>query len=121
MDKLCIPMKNVEDVSDGYHSFKQLYEHRITLYIALCAMIYKFYQGKGFRQRCPVWKSRKHSDDSSYEGWFIMGINTEKGEQISYHLPDKYWDKTKFAKSLPCAPEFDGHTAEDVIERLSKM
>ena len=70
-----------EDTSDGYHTFKELYEHRITLYIALCKSL----------NNGNVWRSKLHSDSSSFDGWFILGIWREKGKQISYHLPNERW------------------------------
>lgn len=121
MDKLIIPMKNVGEVSDGFHSFDELYEHRIALFIALCAMIFRYYKKQNKKLDCPVWRSRKHSDNSAYPGWFILGINKEKGEQITYHLPDKCWEKTTFAETLSCAPEYDGHTPADVLDRLTEI
>ncbi len=92
-------------VSDGYHSFDELYEHRCMLFIALMSAYPEL-----------SWKSRKHSDGSSYDGWFIAGMNLPAG-QITYHLPNRLWDLTK-VKELSCAPEYDGHTSKDVIRRL---
>lgn len=106
-------------ISDGYHTFGELYEHRITLFIALCRLLKFEYKlqvdGKG------VWKSKVHHDGSTWDGWFIMGILTVPGQQISYHLPMKYWDDTDFATTLDKAPEWDGHTPADVIKRLNTL
>lgn len=99
-------------ISDGYHTFDELYEHRVTLYIALCSRLDSSYY---------VWRSEKHSDGSSYEGYFILGIDDEKGKQITYHIPMKYWEQTYFAETLEKAPEFDGHSSKDVLERLQKL
>lgn len=102
-------------VSDGYHTIDELYEHRIALFIAL---------GKQFRQKnySNVWISKFHSDGSSFNGWFVMGINMEAGQQITYHLPIKYWDNCQsMFLVLSQAPEFDGHNSNDVLERLSKL
>ena len=97
-------------ISDGYHTFQQLYDHRITLFIALC---HKLKKG-----RC--WKSRLHYDGTYWKGWFIAGINIKHGEQITYHLPhDRYGDLN--VPSRRFAPKFDGHTAEDVLERIKKL
>jgi len=99
-------------IRDGYHSFGELYEHRIVLFICLCVCLY--------RDRA-VWRSKAHADGSVWDGWFIMGINLQSGTQISYHLPIEQWDNTKFAMTLERAPEFDGHTSADVLERLKKL
>ena len=58
---------------------------------------------------------------SPTDGWFIMGIGKEKGNQISYHLPLSRWDETDFAETLDQAPEWDGHTSQDVLERLKTL
>jgi len=100
-------------ISDGYHTFGELYEHRIALFIALC----KAYT----HSPRIVWRSKLHSDGTSWEGWFILGINVGKGSQITYHLPINNWKNTSFARTYDEAPEFDGHTPEDVIERLLKL
>ena len=121
MDKLQIPIKNVGQVSDSFHTFDELYDHRIALFIALCAMIFRYYKKQGNGKQCPVWRSRKHSDNSDYNGWFIMGIHEKEGEQITYHLPEKYWEKTTFARTLPNAPEWDKHTSADVLDRLTQI
>lgn len=108
----------LENISDGYHTFKELYDHRIVLFIAFC----KLYQDEYTTQhRIPVWKSKLHSDGTMFDGWFIMGINWKLGEQITYHLPMKYWEKTKFADELVNAPTWDGHTSADVVERILKI
>lgn len=58
---------------------------------------------------------------SKYYGWFILGINREKGKQISYHVPLKRWKETDFAQTLDKAPKFDGHTSQDVLNRLKTL
>ena len=98
---------------DGYHTYDELYDHRITIYIALCRFIYN----KGPL----VWRSKFHSDGTAWDGWFILGIFKQKGQQITYHLPMDRWDETTFASECPKAPEWDGHTPQDVLERLKKL
>src|SRR5215510_6881099 len=83
-------------VSDGYHTFDELYDHRCLLFLA-------------FQREYGGWKSRKHHDESSFEGWFIAGIQLPAG-QISYHIPDKYWDLCP-GEARKTAPEWDGHTS----------
>jgi len=96
-------------ISDGYHTFEELYDHRIALWIALC------------EDHCDSWKSRTHSDGSKWDGWFIMGIYSDKGKQLTYHLPDKYWKRCEGIPTLSKAPEYDGHTPNDVIKRLKTI
>lgn len=114
---------------DGYHTFTELYNHRITLFIALCRVLVDtseaMYQNELPRniyyRNGNVWRSKKHRDGSKFDGWFIMGIRTDAGHQISYHLPLDRWDETDFAYTLDRAPEWDGHTSDDVITRLKAL
>jgi len=109
-----IPGVDANEVSDGYHTFGELYEHRIELFIALCSLVQQF-------GTAPVWRSRIHSDGSSFEGWFVLGIFKHAGQQITYHLPNTRWQDCNFAQSLGKAPEWDGHSPADVLERLKTL
>jgi hypothetical protein len=100
---------STNDISDGYHTFGELYQHRIAIFIALAKQT-------GF-----AWRTKKHSDGSSWDGWFVLGIFKKAGEQMTYHLPISEWDKCYFADTLDKAPDFDGHTSTDVLERLTKL
>ncbi len=108
-----------DGISDSYHTFLELYSHRIELFIALC------YAQDKLTNVCrtsssPVWKSKKHSDGTELEGWFILGINKLRGEQITYHLPIYYWEQCAF-EELETAPDYDFHTPKDVLERLKSL
>jgi hypothetical protein len=65
------------EVSDGYHTFNELYEHRITLFITLCNVIEAAKLNGTFSQLNShiAWKSKKHSDgEPAYGGgWFVLG------------------------------------------------
>ncbi|MEO0852714.1 MAG: hypothetical protein AAFY15_04335, partial [Cyanobacteria bacterium J06648_11] len=61
--------------------------------------------------------SKLHHDGSSFEGWFIAGIQLKTG-QITYHLPMRLWDKCGAFETLDRGKEWDGHTSEDVVKRL---
>ena len=102
---------DIGETSDGYHTFNELYEHRHALFLALMAI----YNASTIN----AWMSKKHSDGTSMDGWFIAGIELPTG-QISYHLPDRLWSKClrTQASVLPKAPVWDGHTSQDVITRL---
>lgn len=98
------------EVSDGYHTFNQLYYQRTVLF----ACIVKQNKNK-------AWKSFKHSDgkycfDSNGE-WFIVGIDTPQGS-YTYHYAKEYWDMFD-CQELDCGKEWDGHTEEDVTRLLS--
>jgi hypothetical protein len=100
------------NISDGYHTFDELYEHRVTLFIMLCRHI---------DEATPVWRSKVHSDGTSIKGFFLLGIAKRKGAQISYHLPMGHWDDTAFAETLDRAPAWDSHTPQDVLRRLKRL
>lgn len=105
------------DVSDGYHTMDELYDHRITLYITLCRSI----QGRQNSGIPRVWRSKLHGDGKGLPGWFLLGIGFDKGKQITYHVPLARWDETQFAETRERAPDFDGHTSADVLERLKTL
>ena len=97
------------DTSDGYHTFNELYHHRAVLFSVIV---------KAFPDQ--AWKSRKHHDGSMYDGMFIVGIETPDG-QASYHYDiNPYWDMFQ-CKELEYAPEWDGHTPAQAIERIGKL
>jgi len=103
------PQPITGDTSDGYHTFNELYAHRIALWKSVC------------RISGGAWRSRKHSDGSEVPGWFILGLGKEPGSQCTYHLPDAEWDACAFAETLDTAPTFDGHTSADVLARLDGL
>ncbi|CAL1518187.1 hypothetical protein [Chitinophaga sp. MM2321] len=109
---------NTNEVSDGYHTFGELYDHRCVLWVKLCEMLFDIDNGRGELNK--TWKSLKNADGISYAGWFILGYGHNSGEQITYHLPVSYWDMTYFAKELE-SHEFDGHTSVDVLKRLKEL
>ena len=108
-------------VSDGSHTMDELYEHRYMLFIALCRYVY-YHDVKISGANKSIWKTHMHSDGNpAYDGYFLLGINKEKGTQISYHLPNKFYDGIDFAEVLDKAPEWDGHTSGDVLFRLTNL
>ena len=103
-------IKDIGDLSDGYHTFNQLYHQRAVLFATIVN-----------QNKDKSWKSFKHSDgkycfDSDGE-WFIVGIDTPEGS-YTYHYEKSYWDIFK-CQELECGKEWDGHTEEDVTRLLS--
>lgn len=109
---------DVGEVSDGFHTFNQLYEHRNLLFCFLLTLIYRENLSK-----FQVWKALKHSDgtmfDSNNGDWFIAGLSDETGSrQITYHMSkSRYWGLLDIPER-EFAPEYDGHSPDDVLERL---
>ena len=100
--------EKIGEISDGSHSFDELYYHRMVLFAIIC----NTYKDK-------AWKSFKHEDDTMYDGYFIVGIETPKG-QYSYHYQIEYWDLFK-VKIIDNAPKWDGHKPEDVDRLFSLL
>lgn len=100
--------KDVGKVSDGSHTFEELYFHRMVLFSMLVEM-------PEFNDL--AWKSWLHHDGTMYNDYFIVGINTPEG-QYSYHYHKDYWDYF-CVNQLPLAPEWDGHKPNDVERLLS--
>lgn len=95
------------DISDGSHTFSELYYDRMVLFSIICETYKDF-----------AWKSLKHSDGIMYKDYFVVGIDTPKG-QFSYHYHVDYWNYFS-VKVLDFAPEWDGHTTKD-IDRLFEL
>lgn len=95
------------NISDGHHTFDELYEHRHLLFLALA------------RSHGGAWVARKHADGSIMDGWFIAGMSLD-GMDITYHLPDRLWPLVERMdmKVVPHAPEWDGHDGDEVLARL---
>ena len=103
--KLILPCP-VGQVSDGYHTFDELYDHRHALFVTLMNSHPEL-----------SWKSRQHEDGTMFAGdWFIAGMNLPSGD-ISYHLEGRFWEMAR-VQALDFAPAWDGHTAADVLVRL---
>ena len=94
------------EISDGYHTFEDLYYQRVILFAALVNL----HPEKS-------WKSLLHHDDEMFDGMFIVGIDTPAG-QYTYHYNSEYWDIFNCVV-LPTAPVFDGHTSDNVDRVLS--
>lgn len=103
------------EISDGYHTFNELYEHRHMLLLALASTL----DGNNLFSKRDVWMSKQHSNGAIMEGWFIVGIELPFGD-ITYHVPERLWNDFADAgiRVLDIAPKWDGHTSQDVINRL---
>lgn len=104
--KHILPEEMIGEVSDGYHTFNELYNHRVRLFSTLM----RAYPDKS-------WWSYKHSDGEIWEGWVLAGIETPAG-MVTYHLPEKEIPYLPEGIELEFGKEWDGHTSEDVLERL---
>lgn len=94
---------SADDISDGYHTFGDLYKHRT--YLLALAMIHLPY----------AWKARKHEDGTMFDGMFVVGFPTPNG-MVTYHCDNEYWNDFKIPE-IPHAPHFDGYSDADVLDR----
>lgn len=94
------------DTSDGYHTFNELYYHRMMLFAVIC----NTYKEK-------AWKSKLHADGTMYDNYFIVGITTDEGD-YTYHYHLDNWDYFNVSE-IPNSPEWDGHKPEDVTRLLT--
>lgn len=97
------------ETSDGYHTFNELYHHRAVLFSVIVASFHDM-----------AWKAKAHHDGTMYDGMFIVGIDTPDGQATYHYDIEPYWGMFR-CKELDRAPEWDGHTPEQAIERISKL
>lgn len=123
--------KITENTSDGYHTFKELYDFRKAYNVALFNEWGKYDERKTFNYqyekpsqyesgvKYDVHKSWKHNDGELCfgGGWFIVVAVLPEG-QISNHYKAEDWDLFKIPEVEKAKYPFDGHTGLDVINRL---
>lgn len=89
------------EVSDGHHTFEELYQHRYLLFLALLHS----------NQELDSFKVSNH-----HKGYDLV-VTHLYGLQVSYHLPvslGHYYSHLKEGSHYV----WDGHKPTDVIERL---
>jgi len=94
------------EISDGYHTFNELYYHRMILFSVICS-----------HHKDRAWKSKLHDDGTMYNNCFIVGIETPKG-QFTYHYHMENWDHFD-VKEIEFAPKWDGHKPKDITRLKS--
>ena len=104
-----VPTKGIGEVSDGFHTFNELYHHRAVLFSVICNSMPE-----------KAWKSKLHNTGDMFPGMIVVRIITPEG-YATYHFDiEPYWDMFN-VQELTMAPEWDGHTPEDAINRISKL
>lgn len=105
------------ELTDGYHTMSELYEHRHILlagFVNFVNIIYSHNPDVGTE----VFKSRLHSDNTMFDGMFIV-MGYLDGMQFSYHVENRYWNMFKIPEQ-EMADEWDGHTSNDVLKIISE-
>lgn len=102
-------------LSDGYHTFEELYEFRLMYNAAL----FNEWHNQG---KYDVHKSWKHHDGELCfgGGWFIVVALLPSG-QITNHYEANAWGLFNTPETETAKYPFDGHTASDVILRISNI
>jgi hypothetical protein len=101
-------MKITGETSDGYHTFNELYYHKLILFSVIC---------NTYKDRS--WKSYQHEDGTMYDDYFIVGITTPKG-QYSYHYHKDHWGMFD-VEILDNAPKWDGHKPSNIDRLLTLL
>lgn len=103
-------MENIDtnDISDGYHTFGQLYFQRMMLFATLVNLFPHL-----------SWKTKRHEEGEECfgGGWFLVTIDTPAGA-YGYHYEMKYWDMFNCVE-LDKAKPWDGYSEENVDRLLS--
>lgn len=130
-----LPQEMIGELSDGYHTFNELYEFRKMYNAALFnawaikdevirtyAINTKTEIDKNSQVYKNVHKSWKHNDGELCfgGGWFIVSAMLPTG-QISNHYPASDWDLFRVPICEKALFEYDNHTPQDVISRLKSL
>lgn len=116
-------------LSDGYHTFDELYEFRkvynAVLFNEWASQTFGIKKRRGgteIANKYGVHKSWKHSDGELCfgGGWFIVSAMLTTG-LISNHYKAEDWDLFRVPEVEKAGYEFDGHTGQDVLERLKQL
>lgn len=117
-------------ISDGWHSFGDLYNFRMAYNAIAVNSLYELdviengyvaqrpaAKSNGYR----IHKSWKHHDGEYCFGeekkWFIVAAKLPTGV-ITNHYKAEYWDLFKIPEVEKSIFPFDGHTAQDALERI---
>jgi hypothetical protein len=100
--------EDMGEISDGYHTFNELYYYRMLYNAAFFNLL-----PKGM-----VHKSKRHhtGEECFGGGWFIVMANLPTG-RVSNHYELKDWDLFKVPEK-EFADEWDGHTPQEAAKRL---
>ena len=108
-------LEDVGNISDGYHTFNELYEYRKAYNACLF--------NEWFRaNKYDVHKSLKHheGDDCFGGGWFVVVAVTPFG-QITNHYKMEDFDLFDIPEYETAKYPWDGHTPAEALERILKV
>ncbi len=108
-----------DEVSDGWHTFGELYHYRMLYNAGMVNALVKLLPGNARNE--PFCKSWRHSDGElcfGKDNYFVVVMQLPTG-QVSNHYKGEHWDLFKVPE-VDRAPEYDGHTPQHAAERLEK-
>lgn len=99
---------DTDEITDGYHTFGELYDHRRALTAALAKAV-----------SLDAWRSKAHhpGDDPIFLGYFIVGVNLPTGT-ITYHYKLEHWHDFAGVVELAHAPKWNGAQPAATVARL---
>lgn len=96
------------ETSDGYHTFNELYHHRMVLFSIICNS-----------NKDVAFKSKLHADSTMFDDYFIVGVKTPVG-YYTYHYHIDNWHRFD-VDEVDNAPEWDGHKPSDIDRLLTLL
>jgi hypothetical protein len=103
---------NHRDISDGHHTFGELYEHRMLYHAAFVKLAPAEYESH---------KSRNHNDGGPCFGGKFFVVSSRVPGLVTNHYKLEHWDLF----DIPAEPnelwEFDGSTPQDSRDCLRKF
>jgi hypothetical protein len=107
------------DLSDGFHTFRELYRERSALTAALARM----FLSSDANQRGRAWIG--FDTQPGFDGYrTVLYIDLPGVGQVSWHFADD--DATEFLRGFPSSmssaqPPYDGHTTAEKHERVERF
>ena len=119
-------LERINELSDGYHTYDELYEFRkiynAVLFNEWATQPIGFNIDGSIKSKFDVHKSWRHNDGELCfgGGWFIVSAMLPTG-LISNHYKSEDWDLFKVPEVEKAIYEYDGHTPQDTLTRLSNL
>lgn len=111
----------MSQVSDGYHTFGELYRYRMLLQAMLFNQWGDIYDSKTDSRLHDIHKSWKHSDGKPcFDGKYFVVVATLPTGQITNHYKAEHWDLFKIP-ARDMAAEWDGHTPQQAADRMAEF
>jgi hypothetical protein len=106
-----VNQSDIQNVSDGYHTFGELYSHRIKLFLSLMNLAHLRAWDCGW--------SKRHDDGELCfgGGWCIGWIIAPSGLQIRYHFED--WRNAQ--KHLECEIGLPWNGVDETLDALDEL